>query len=79
LKVRRWPPTPGSAIARVSLAIQWIRRDFAERLRVDALAHKAAMTESAFHRQFKALTALSPLQPEADSLAASPLAACGRR
>ncbi|MGJ7519472.1 AraC family transcriptional regulator N-terminal domain-containing protein [Variovorax sp. LT1P1] len=54
--------TPDSAIARVSLAIQWIRRDFAEPLRVQALAHKAAMSESAFHRHFKAVTALSPLQ-----------------
>lgn len=54
--------TPDSAIARVSLAIQWIRRDFAEPLRVEALAQKAAMSESAFHRHFKAVTALSPLQ-----------------
>lgn len=53
---------PDSAIGRVSLAIQWIRRDFAEPLRVEALAHKAAMSVSAFHRHFKAVTALSPLQ-----------------
>ena len=54
--------TPDSAMARVSLAIQWIRRDFAEPLRVEALAQKAAMSESAFHRHFKAVTALSPVQ-----------------
>ena len=54
--------TPDSASARVSLAIQWIRRDFAEPLRVEALAKKAAMSESAFHRHFKAVTAMSPLQ-----------------
>ena len=54
--------TPDSAIARVSLAIQWIRRDFAEPLRVEALAEKAAMSVSAFHRHFKAVTNLSPLQ-----------------
>ena len=54
--------TPDSAIARVSLAIQWIRRDFTEPLRVEALAQRAAMSESAFHRHFKAVTALSPLQ-----------------
>lgn len=53
---------PDSAIARVSLAIQWIRREFAEPLRVEALAQKAAMSVSAFHRHFKAVTALSPLQ-----------------
>lgn len=53
---------PDSAMARVSLAIQWIRRDFAKPLRIGALAERAAMSESAFHRHFKAITALSPLQ-----------------
>jgi len=54
--------TPDTAMARVSLAIQWIRRDFAEPIRVDDLAQKAAMSVSAFHRHFKAVTNLSPLQ-----------------
>ena len=54
--------TPDSASARVSVAIQWIRREFAEPLRVEALAKKAAMSESAFHRHFKNVTAMSPLQ-----------------
>jgi AraC-like DNA-binding protein len=54
--------TPDTAMARVSLAIQWIRRDFAQPLRVEALAEKAAMSVSAFHRHFKAVTELSPLQ-----------------
>jgi AraC-like DNA-binding protein len=54
--------TPDTAMARVSLAIQWIRRDFAERLSVEALAQRAAMSSSAFHRHFKAVTTLSPLQ-----------------
>ncbi|WP_160109717.1 AraC family transcriptional regulator [Pseudomonas izuensis] len=53
---------PDSAMARVSLAIQYIRRDFAESIRVEALADRAAMSVSAFHRHFKAVTALSPLQ-----------------
>jgi AraC-like DNA-binding protein len=53
---------PDSAMTRVSLAIQWIRRDFAQPLRVDALAQKAAMSVSAFHRHFKAVTNFSPLQ-----------------
>ncbi|MET0498936.1 MAG: AraC family transcriptional regulator [Steroidobacteraceae bacterium] len=53
---------PDSAIARVSLAIELIRRDFAAPLRIEALAQKAAMSSSAFHRHFKAVTALSPLQ-----------------
>ncbi|MCU0070176.1 AraC family transcriptional regulator [Pseudomonas koreensis] len=53
---------PDSAMARVNLAIQHIRQDFAEPIRVDALAHLASMSVSAFHRHFKAVTALSPLQ-----------------
>lgn len=54
--------SPDSAMARVSLAIQLIRRDFALQLRVEDLAEKAAMSVSAFHRHFKAVTALSPVQ-----------------
>ncbi len=54
--------TPDTAMSRVSLAIQWIRRHFAKPLRVEAMAEKAAMSTSAFHRHFKAVTSLSPLQ-----------------
>ncbi|MDB5875480.1 MAG: putative AraC family transcriptional regulator [Ramlibacter sp.] len=54
--------TPDTAMARVSLAIQLIRSDFARPLRVEVLAKEAAMSLSAFHRHFKAVTALSPLQ-----------------
>ena len=49
-------------MARVSLAIEWIRRDYALPLRVEALAEKASMSTSAFHRHFKTVTSLSPLQ-----------------
>jgi AraC-like DNA-binding protein len=53
---------PDSALSRIGKAIQWIRQDFALPLRVEALAERAAMGSSAFHRHFKAATALSPLQ-----------------
>ena len=53
---------PDTAMARVSTAIQCIRRDFAQSIRVDTLAQKAAMSVSAFHRHFKSVTTLSPLQ-----------------
>lgn len=53
---------PDTAMARVSQAIQWIRQDFAEPIRVETLAQKASMSVSAFHRHFKAVTTLSPLQ-----------------
>ncbi|WP_341958483.1 AraC family transcriptional regulator [Pseudomonas sp. RC10] len=53
---------PDSAMARVNLAVQWIRRDFAQSIRVEDLAERASMSVSAFHRHFKAVTNLSPLQ-----------------
>jgi AraC-like DNA-binding protein len=53
---------PDSAMARLAAAIAWIRRDFHLPLRVEALAGKAAMSVSAFHRHFKAATSLSPVQ-----------------
>lgn len=54
--------TPGTALARVNAAIEAIRRDFSRPLRIDALARDAAMSPSVFHRYFKEVTALSPLQ-----------------
>ncbi|WP_431258695.1 AraC family transcriptional regulator [Roseateles chitinivorans] len=54
--------TPDSALARVNKVIQRIRREFAQPLAVEALAEEAAMSASAFHRHFKAVTSLSPLQ-----------------
>ncbi|MDF2810935.1 MAG: AraC family transcriptional regulator [Microvirga sp.] len=53
---------PDAAISRVGVAIRWIRENFAKPLRVEALAEMAALSVSAFHRHFKAVTALSPLQ-----------------
>lgn len=54
--------TPTSTLARLRQAIHWIRRNVAQPLRISALAERAAMSESSFHRHFKAATALSPLQ-----------------
>jgi AraC-like DNA-binding protein len=54
--------TPDTALSRISVAIDWIRRNYAEQIRVEALAEMAALSVSAFHRHFKAVTALSPLQ-----------------
>ncbi len=53
---------PDTALSRVRLAIQWIRSNFRDQLRVERLAEMAAMSVSAFHRHFKAATAMSPLQ-----------------
>lgn len=54
--------TPDTALSRISVAIDWIRRNFAKDIRVEALAEMVALSVSAFHRHFKAVTALSPLQ-----------------
>lgn len=54
--------SPDTALSRISIAINWIRQNFAETIRVEALAEMAALSVSAFHRHFKAATALSPLQ-----------------
>ena len=47
---------------RVITAIQTLRARFAETIRVEELARIARMSPSAFHLQFKALTAMTPLQ-----------------
>ena len=54
--------TPDSSLARINRVVQRIRQDFAQPLRMEELANEAAMSVSAFHRHFKAATALSPLQ-----------------
>jgi len=62
----------GAQIARLALATQrtqaviealhTLRDKFAQTLRIEDLAKEAHLSPSAFHRQFKALTALTPLQ-----------------
>jgi AraC-like DNA-binding protein len=47
---------------RVVKAIHTLRDRFAEPIRIDELASIAKMSPSAFHRQFKAITAMTPLQ-----------------
>lgn len=54
--------TPDTALSRIQAAITWIRQNFTRPLRVEALAAMVAMSVSAFHRHFKAVTNLSPLQ-----------------
>lgn len=54
--------SPDTALSRIAVAINWIRGNFAQQIRVETLAEMAALSVSAFHRHFKASTALSPLQ-----------------
>nr|AGS49292.1 transcriptional regulator, AraC family [uncultured bacterium esnapd2] len=51
-----------SALTHVNRAIRWIRDNYAEPMRVEDLAGLAAMSTSAFHRHFRAVTTMSPLQ-----------------
>jgi AraC-like DNA-binding protein len=51
-----------SGLAHVGRAIRWLRANYAEPVRVEDLARLAGMSSSAFHRHFRAVTAMSPLQ-----------------
>jgi len=51
-----------SHAARIARAVGVLRRDYAERLRVDDLARLAGMSTSAFHDRFKSITGTTPLQ-----------------
>ncbi len=50
------------SLSQVNRAIQWIRDNYAEPVRIADLARLAGMSQSAFHRHFRAVTNLSPLQ-----------------
>ncbi|GAA1509908.1 AraC family transcriptional regulator [Kribbella lupini] len=51
-----------SSLSHVNRAIHWIRDNYAEPLRVADLASLAGMSPAAFHRHFRGITNLSPLQ-----------------
>jgi AraC-like DNA-binding protein len=51
-----------SDVSLVSRAIGWIRENYAEPMRIDDLARLSGMSASAFHRHFRGVTAMSPLQ-----------------
>lgn len=51
-----------SRLSHVRRAMAWIREHYAEHLSIDAMAAVAGMSISVFHRRFKAVTGLSPLQ-----------------
>ena len=52
----------GSPTHQISRAIEWIKGNLRERLRIEALADKAGMSVSTLHHHFRSLTSLSPLQ-----------------
>jgi AraC-like DNA-binding protein len=51
-----------SRLAHLARAVRWIRDHFAETLRVDDLAALATMSVTSFHRHFRAVTSMTPIQ-----------------
>lgn len=52
----------GSRLSNIRRALAWIREHYAQHLSIEAMATVAGMSVSVFHRRFKAITGLSPLQ-----------------
>jgi AraC-like DNA-binding protein len=53
---------PESALSQIRTAIKWIRGNYTESIHVEQLAEVAGLSVSAFHRRFKSVTAMSPIQ-----------------
>lgn len=51
-----------SRLRHISRAVRWIREHHAQTLRVEDLARLAGMSASPFHRHFRAVTAMTPIQ-----------------
>ncbi len=54
--------TVGSQSHQIACAINWLKANYRQPLRVDDLAEFAQMSTSAFHHHFRTLTSMSPLQ-----------------
>jgi AraC-like DNA-binding protein len=54
--------TSGDLSQKTARAISWLRENYAKPLRMEELASTARMGVSTLHHQFRALTAMSPLQ-----------------
>jgi AraC-like DNA-binding protein len=51
-----------SSLHRIAKAISWLRENFSQPMKVDALAELVHMSASSFHEHFKSVTSMSPLQ-----------------
>ena len=52
----------GGYTPHIALAVEQLRRDFTQPLRIEQIARELGMSVSGFHHHFKAVTAMSPLQ-----------------
>jgi AraC-like DNA-binding protein len=51
-----------SSLSHISRAVRWIRENYARPFRVEEVAQLSGMSVSAFHRNFQAVTAMTPIQ-----------------
>ncbi|GLW07814.1 AraC family transcriptional regulator [Microtetraspora sp. NBRC 13810] len=51
-----------SRLSHIGRALRWIREHHADLIRVEDLARMSGMSTSAFHRHFRAVTAMTPIQ-----------------
>ena len=61
-KAVRQIATSGSSMQRIASAIQLIKAEFNQSLRIEDLANRVKMSASSFHQHFKQVTSMSPLQ-----------------
>jgi AraC-like DNA-binding protein len=54
--------TSGSSMQRIASAIQLIKAEFTQPIRIEDLAKQVKMSTSSFHQHFKQITSMSPLQ-----------------
>ena len=58
----RYLVVSGGHTHRIGRAIELLRKNFDQPLRIDSMARELGMSVSSFHHHFKAVTAMSPLQ-----------------
>ncbi len=51
-----------SSLNHITRAVQWIRENYTRPFRVEEVAQLSGMSVSAFHRNFQAVTAMTPIQ-----------------
>jgi AraC-like DNA-binding protein len=54
--------TSGSSMQRIASAIQLVKTEFTQSMRIEDLARRVKMSTSSFHQHFKQVTSMSPLQ-----------------
>lgn len=52
----------GSGVQRVADAVTWLRSNYDQAVSIEVLAKRVNMSVTSFHRQFRAVTGMSPLQ-----------------